>query len=503
MEKFIGILKFETELFVVRSSKGMESDNAVKLKDETVTEESNPEASAMAPRKEENNSANGQAPTNPNGTSELVTKAEGHNSSGVGINAKASSLKESATPGSKNNKLSKDKPNSKSSGHFSRNPRPSLSQSLLFPARGVRPDNMRKSIDGHPTKTVAKHAQDDSRKGQVTSNGSIASVSRLTQPTRHASSGMNSKESNVNGGKAFSKRTSLATMPSKKAAQSVEPISLTESTTVPPSEVSELADQNLEPVTTTLPSKEDIPSKEDDDIHSTTSSATPHSRRTSGSGFSFRLDERAEKRREFFSKLEEKIHAKEIEKNNMQAKSMENQEAEIRQLRKSLTFKATPMPSFYKEPPPKVELKKIPTTRPISPKLGRNKSLTTTMNSSVEGGRSSLSPRSSHSLHPLNKDSSNSTKGIKRNGNKDIASKTPIKKSQPKLQSQKITATGSQNPEECIEKAEENHMNSVNFSVCSENGIDAMPEKNSSQDDGLILSPPNPEIMPPVVTVGG
>ncbi|KAL8159598.1 hypothetical protein V2J09_001135 [Rumex salicifolius] len=99
----------------------------------------------------------------------------------------------------------------------------------------------------------------------------------------------------------------------------------------------------------------------------------------------FCVTQRLEKRKEFYTKLEEKQKALEAEKLEYEARNKEEEQAVIKQLRKSMVYKANPVPNFYYSgPPPKKELKKLPTTRAVSPNIGRRKSCGDAVSSSAE-----------------------------------------------------------------------------------------------------------------------
>ncbi|XP_068635171.1 protein WVD2-like 4 [Aristolochia californica] len=267
------------------------------------------------------------------------------------------------------------------------------SQSLSLPSKGILTNGLRKSID-----TIHHSQANVSEPVSSVSNGSLNSTSRMDNPRRRALTGA----------------TSIDTL------KALAPPKLSTSISGSTSRQSQAKHGSLGVATNNVAS---------DALQNGTSGVL---RKFSGSGFAFRSDERAQKRKEFYLKIDEKIQAKEAEKNNLQAKTKEDQQVEIKQLRKSLAFKATPMPTFYHEPPPpRGEIKKIPTTRPKSPKLGRHKPSMSLM----ENGTERVSGPSRHSLQKMG---SGKQSGTSLNGNGDVTTvKISTRRSHSKLPSSK------------------------------------------------------------------
>nr|GMD19858.1 protein WVD2-like 7 isoform X1 [Ipomoea batatas] len=125
-------------------------------------------------------------------------------------------------------------------------------------------------------------------------------------------------------------------------------------------------------------------------------SATP-SVKQNGSAFSFKSEERAERRKEFSMKLEEKMNAKEAEMHQLQTRKQEKSEAEIRRLRRSLNFKATPMPSFYHEAGQQSDRNKNMANRSKSSKPQRKQSSSSTVGAENDTSSSGATNNGSHS----------------------------------------------------------------------------------------------------------
>ncbi|XP_049400571.1 protein WVD2-like 4 [Solanum stenotomum] len=374
----------------------------------------------------------------------------------------------------KNNKMAKDQANSTGTSALTRSKKGSMAKSLSFPTRGANADMTRKSIDACTKKSDFKPWIPNGVTHEASHlNGTVSSASRLNPATKSTSAGV-VKSSSPNGSATTSRRITTGSIPSLRQSLSGKSASASKIAKKATSEG--LNDEKI------TPTKATSPLKDDDDARSATSS---NATRTSA-GFSFRLEERAEKRKEFLAKVEERIQAREEEKSNLLAKSKENQEAEVKQFRKSLTFKAAPMPCFYKEPPPKVELKKIPTTRAISPKLGRTKN--TSMTNSSESGGSCFSPK-------VIKEQRKSSVA----NNDNVASKgKPVKTSQTTAQSPKTSITKTKPAETKSRLAE---AAKVSDEKTEQNEIQPESEMNCGEDN--VARPSNPIVVQAEVSVEG
>ncbi|CAA0816761.1 TPX2 (targeting protein for Xklp2) protein family [Striga hermonthica] len=184
---------------------------------------------------------------------------------------------------------------------------------------------------------------------------------------------------------------------------------------------------------------------------------------------------RLERRKEFYTKLEEKHKALEKEKVEYEARIKEEEQAAIKQLRKNMVVKANPVPSFYREgPPPKVELKKLPVTRAKSPNLTRRKSCGDAVKSSPEDKATIRGRATRHSVGP--------------GPFKEVKASPIIKKGSPITPKSKDRANGPKKVKNQQPKKDASAENSPS-QVKNE-----QPEKDTSAENSLVREPENGDI---------
>ncbi|CAA2980739.1 Hypothetical predicted protein [Olea europaea subsp. europaea] len=183
----------------------MESESGVPDKDEKrdVVQKINGEESVLDVNNEKGKIGKGEDFSVGNELSENVKeKKEIEYGAEVELSETVTKCKASNDGGLRNCKSAKNQSNSRGSNVLVRKAKPSLTQSVSFPAGGCHSDVMRKSIDVYPVKQDA-HKNGAKVDSQV-SNGTVTSGSL----SNLASKGV------TNGGKAANRRTTIASMPS-------------------------------------------------------------------------------------------------------------------------------------------------------------------------------------------------------------------------------------------------------------------------------------------------